>query len=225
MRNTLQAVLVTLIATTVFASVALECAPGDFPEGEPICHDDYVDQFNSGCGGEPPVFQPIACGTTICGTSGTFLRGDLDARDTDWFELAHEGGGLTLTATAEFPIRIMLLDAGSGDCSDYVILDWDDADPDEPASIHHAPAPAGLYWLWIAPAEFTGWPCGGLYRVTVTCAPSCPADLDGDETVDVTDLLALLAAWGTVGADLNDDGTTDVGDLLLLLAAWGPCGG
>jgi hypothetical protein len=52
----------------------------------------------------------------------------------------------------------------------------------------------------------------------------CPADLDGNGTVDVSDLLALLANWGGSGdGDLNDDGIVDVEDLLALLGAWGPC--
>jgi hypothetical protein len=53
----------------------------------------------------------------------------------------------------------------------------------------------------------------------------CPADVDGSGTVDVSDLLAVLAAWGgsDPDADLNGDGNVDVTDLLNLLAAWGPC--
>ena len=40
----------------------------------------------------------------------------------------------------------------------------------------------------------------------------------------VSDLLALLTAWGTVPGgppDLGDDGNVGVSDLLLLLAHWG----
>ena len=54
----------------------------------------------------------------------------------------------------------------------------------------------------------------------------CPADTDGSGDVNVTDLLALLAAWGPNPghiADFNDDGNVNVTDLLALLAAWGPC--
>jgi hypothetical protein len=55
--------------------------------------------------------------------------------------------------------------------------------------------------------------------------PPCPADLNGDATVDVTDLLQLLGAWGTSGgpADLDADGVVNVGDLLILLGDWGAC--
>jgi hypothetical protein len=55
---------------------------------------------------------------------------------------------------------------------------------------------------------------------------TCVEDLDGDGAVAVTDLLALLAAWGTDPGgppDFNGDNTVSVVDLLQLLAAWGPC--
>ena len=49
-------------------------------------------------------------------------------------------------------------------------------------------------------------------------------DIDGNGTVDVDDLLALLAAWGPCDKDcpedLDGDGTVNVDDLLTLLAAW-----
>lgn len=51
----------------------------------------------------------------------------------------------------------------------------------------------------------------------------CPADLNGDRTVNTVDLLLLLAAWGTPCGDVDGDGDTDTSDLLALLAAWGAC--
>jgi hypothetical protein len=54
----------------------------------------------------------------------------------------------------------------------------------------------------------------------------CPADINGDGTVDVLDFLAVLASWGPCPgcpADINGDGTVDVVDFLQLLEAWGPC--
>jgi outer membrane protein assembly factor BamB len=56
--------------------------------------------------------------------------------------------------------------------------------------------------------------------------PICLADCSGpgDGMVDVSDLLALLAQWGGVGAcDIDGSGAVDVADLLALLAAWGDC--
>lgn len=57
-------------------------------------------------------------------------------------------------------------------------------------------------------------------------APACPSDFNGDGTVDVADLLILLAAWGACdgcGEDLNGDGVVDVADMLILLSDWGSC--
>jgi hypothetical protein len=55
----------------------------------------------------------------------------------------------------------------------------------------------------------------------------CPADITGDGNVDVHDLLALLAVWGTTNSagDIDGDGIVAVNDLLSLLAAFGPCSG
>ena len=56
--------------------------------------------------------------------------------------------------------------------------------------------------------------------------PTCPADLNNDDVVDVSDLLEVLSEWGACGAcpaDINGDGLVAVGDLLAVLDAWGPC--
>ena len=53
----------------------------------------------------------------------------------------------------------------------------------------------------------------------------CPADVSGDAVVNVTDLLAVIDAWGSadVDADVNSDGIVDVSDLLIVVGSWGPC--
>ena len=59
--------------------------------------------------------------------------------------------------------------------------------------------------------------------------PSCPGDLTGTGSVGVTDLLALLNAWGPCAdpsdcpEDLSGTGSVGVTDLLALLNAWGAC--
>jgi hypothetical protein len=56
--------------------------------------------------------------------------------------------------------------------------------------------------------------------------PVCPADLDGDGTVAIADLLGLLGAWGSQPPgppDLDGDGDVDIVDFLDLLLSWGPC--
>ncbi|MCH7602745.1 MAG: hypothetical protein IIB54_08280, partial [Planctomycetes bacterium] len=63
---------------------------------------------------------------------------------------------------------------------------------------------------------------------TLPSAPECPADINADGSVNVTELLVLLASWGTCPAgecpaDFNTDGFVNVTDLLELLASWGAC--
>ena len=66
----------------------------------------------------------------------------------------------------------------------------------------------------------------GIFVATIQATLNCPADSNDDSVVNVTDLLALLAAWGPNPghpADTNGDDVVNVTDLLALLAAWGPC--
>ncbi|MHC4218550.1 MAG: right-handed parallel beta-helix repeat-containing protein [Planctomycetota bacterium] len=77
---------------------------------------------------------------------------------------------------------------------------------------------------------------GGFCCSTELCVPvpDCSGaaiicGLDGDGEVGVTDVLALLAAWGPCPdcgdcvADLDGDCTVGITDFLILLANWGPC--
>lgn len=71
-----------------------------------------------------------------------------------------------------------------------------------------------------------GHDSGSVYVLDLNCAAPCPQDLDASGAVDVLDLLALLAAWGSDPGgppDFNGDLIVDVLDLLELLSAWGPC--
>ncbi|NNF41819.1 MAG: hypothetical protein HKN62_02015 [Phycisphaerales bacterium] len=55
---------------------------------------------------------------------------------------------------------------------------------------------------------------------------TCPADVDDDDLVGFTDLIALLSDWGACVAcptDVDRDGTVGLSDLLEVLGAWGAC--
>ena len=66
---------------------------------------------------------------------------------------------------------------------------------------------------------------GSTQTVLNTYIQTCQGDIDEDGTVDVADILIVIANWGASGgpADLNNDGTVDVADILILIAAWGDC--
>lgn len=54
----------------------------------------------------------------------------------------------------------------------------------------------------------------------------CAGDVDGDGTVNVDDIVAVILAWGDTGstpADLNGDFVVDMGDLTLVLNYYGQC--
>ena len=57
-----------------------------------------------------------------------------------------------------------------------------------------------------------------------TVEVSVLGDFNGDETVDILDLLQLLKAWGPCEEcpeDLDNDGVVGILDLLALLGNWG----
>lgn len=73
---------------------------------------------------------------------------------------------------------------------------------------------------------YGAWVNGGGNVFDVGCDDeTCSADVSGDSYVNVTDLLAVIDAWGSSGgdADINDDGSVNVGDLLEVVGNWGPC--
>lgn len=59
----------------------------------------------------------------------------------------------------------------------------------------------------------------------------CPSDINGDGVTNVSDLLAVINAWGpcaapcppTCAADVTQDCVVNVSDLLAVINGWGPC--
>lgn len=70
-----------------------------------------------------------------------------------------------------------------------------------------------------------GPPASSFRWITRFTPPPCPADLDGNGTVNGSDLAVLLGAWGgpSAVADLNSDGVVNASDLAVMLGSWGPC--
>jgi len=61
---------------------------------------------------------------------------------------------------------------------------------------------------------------GDILGLTTRYGSTLTGDINGDGSVDSTDLAILLAAWGGSEVDFNDDGICDSADLAILLAAW-----
>lgn len=81
--------------------------------------------------------------------------------------------------------------------------------------------------------ELDTWGSNGTLTVdnlSFAAATPCPGDVNGDNTVNITDLGVLLSNFGLMGGatfsqgDLNGDGNVNITDLGILLAAFGtPC--
>ena len=165
----------------------VECPPGADLEGEPVCYNGYDDQYNSGCGGTPPVFSPITFGTPVCGTSGNYIFEDMALRDSDWFEFE-----LTETLTvdcrlfSEFPAQLLLIDSMGGDCNSIEILESASGYICEEIGIQWM-LTSGLYWIWVGPSDFWGTECGEAYLLTLNYALPPISDLaiecDGEQVL------------------------------------------
>jgi hypothetical protein len=150
------------------AGCSIVCPPGATMENEPDCGLP-TDTVNGGCNSSPPVFSPISCGQTYCSTAD--YNGVI--RDTDWYEITvTEDTVFTWTVEAEFPVQVGILDAGSGNCMDWTILDEQYANECEEISITTDCLPPGTYWFFAAPqfAAVAFSDCND-YVATLTCKP------------------------------------------------------
>ncbi len=210
-----------------------ECSGSATPEPETIDCDSRV---NDGCNLFEVAFTPVACNETICGTAWTRFN-----RNTDWYEIIiDEPADLAWNVRAEFPAELFIV---SGACDDeYVIVASAFSAPCALGTVRLAVEP-GTYYLYVAPGlETAGMdqgigctnkgevlgegPYGHRYFATATCGSGCAADVSGNGSVGIEDLLILLSAWGTDPGgppDLDGDGIVGINDFVILLATWGPC--
>ena len=150
-----------------YLQCALQCPPGALQEGEPDCYDGYGDNYNGGCNSDPYVFSVLepSCQTiTLCGTSGVY--DNYYYRDTDWFQIEPvEQTDLTFCCTAEFPLQILVVDGNAG-CGGSYIMASAYASECQQACIQIT-LPAGTYWLWVGPSDWSAIPCGSDYVMTL----------------------------------------------------------
>ena len=74
----------------------------------------------------------------------------------------------------------------------------------------------------LAPVGLRGEQSAVLIRSSSSVVP-CEGDANGDQVVDVNDILLVIGAWGTPDGDVNGDGDTNVDDLLLCISSFGSC--
>jgi hypothetical protein len=156
----------------------LECPVGGIDEGEPTgC--DVPDITNGGCVKNPanPVFSPINCGETICGTMGTFGPDVVKEIDVDIYELVLDQNKIVnFFVGAEFPVSFGFLGTdppGSGNCDDWTglyhpayyndIPCW----PDYGFQVSLEP---GTHWFYVKPLSTSLIiPCDANYVASIEC--------------------------------------------------------
>ncbi len=211
----------------------LPCPAASVPEGEPVCFDNYVDTFNSGCdGGDQNLtqsqgqnFSPIGLCETICGTSGVFLEQSEFTGDFDWYEINLDAPTqLTWRVEAEFPVQTGIINGNFG-CEGAPVLSSAVGDPCEVIEIFE-PLQPGRYWLVVGPFGANDLAfCGARYTVRATSSVSCPGDGDGDGDIDLDDYAAFRdcvsgPAGGIAGGCQPFDGDDDLDVDLIDFGLW-----
>lgn len=205
------------------------CTDGATQEGESNCGlgenglpHDFV---NGGCNSQVPVFMSMTDGETICGSTAS--NPFTGARDTDWYQLVlTERRIVTWLVNAEFRTQFGIVDnSGVADCEAVsCFLKFTESAACQ-ASHVSAMLDQGTWWFFVAPFFQDEGACESDYTATIITI--LPADLNGDGTVNTSDLLILLGSWGPCpdqpnlcAPDLDGDGEVDVNDLAILLNSW-----
>jgi hypothetical protein len=203
----------------------VECPPEGVPEGEPPCGPDYIDNFNGGCNSNPPVFQPIACGDTICGESGVYAVGEEYHRDTDWYTFTIDEYSLVeWEAYGEAPMVVALIDPVSSDCQDFEILVSNTSQYCSAAYVQKTLAP-GTYWAFVSVDTFSpAFPCDIPYVATLACSAAEPESCHPDTVFGqpyVGETVYTVSDHGRDPDSLSADDFYGLTDPLISVEWWG----
>ncbi len=162
----------------------LNCPKGSTDENEPDCGIP-VDFVNGGCNSVPPIFSPIECNQTYCGTGGN--NGSF--RDTDWYSITvTDPIQLTWTVSARFDALIGLVENNGIDSCDGVgffrFFAFTGGDCAEASVV--ADLTPGTYWWFVATSNFGGIPCGAEYVATLSgdCGGGADCNKNGIDDAD-----------------------------------------
>jgi hypothetical protein len=199
-----------VIAVGSTCACVVSCPPGSIAEGEPACGTNYVDTFNGGCNssGYSQLSPQSGGAVTVCGKSGTYQVSGIDSRDTDWYRACSQGGLVTATCRAEFPLQLILI--YNVDCNNlqYVVST---AAACTPTSVSWT-VPAGTtFGIWVGPSMYTGVPCESDYVLEVTGIISCTGAccLNDGSCITTTQANCIQAiGCGRPGAGFQGNGTT-----------------
>lgn len=205
-----------------------DCRPFYSPDGETI----WFDRRTSSASYSHQLFRMDSDGSNIeqCTSGGpsedttTFCGGP----SPDGSMLTYSRGHSIWVAEAICPVEGILLFEGNYPTSVYELPSWS---PDGQWIVFDYKAPGGDENIYICRTDGSD-----LTQLTFDAGSdqtarwgvsdaSCPADLNDDGKVDISDIVIVLDHWGQnyVPADINGDGVVNIDDLFAVLAAWGPC--
>jgi len=152
-----------------FEECILNCPADAVAEGEPPLVDDYVDNYNGGCGSHEPGGDPyqdidwinMEAGSPynghawMCAISGWYTSSGGASRDTDWFRVyALETGMMEVTAESELPLYLFKL--APTDCNEVGVELMAETFCDVPATLSFPVTTGEEIWLWTGPTTFEG---------------------------------------------------------------------
>lgn len=180
------------------------CPPGGVFEDEPQCSDEYVDEVNGGCNSSPPAFGALSCGDTVCGSSGTFLVGQENMRDTDWYEIVlAERSLLTWSVLSEFDPQLAVIRPGDADpCTDYETLVSEVGSACDIVTASSICLDPGTYWLFVSVIGTAA--CGADYVAWLDCETCPPCIVDGQRTISCSVTEHLVGNTSGAGDDCPD---------------------
>ena len=151
---------VVFSGNVTFTTHCIECTSDLTAESE-ACGED----LNGGCNATPPVYEPLTCGETVCGTTTL----NPSTRDTDWFALNVTADGVyTVELLAEFNGSIFFVDVA--DCASAFVVSQANFTANQNFTLATSLAP-GTYAVVLVPVF--GQPditCDGFNRYTLTLA-------------------------------------------------------
>ena len=184
----------------------------------------YDDFVNGGCYADEPRFISIEFGQTICGTTAMNTTTGVRDTDWYELVLTEETEIVWLIS-AEFRSLTGIVDTGGvPDCAAaHCFVTYAEADGCYPFW-HNARLPTGTWWFFIAPMFQDEVACEFQYTSKVVVRGLSDVNGDGVvNTYDLQSLIHAwgpVYPWSNPAADLDGDATVGILDLLLLLEYW-----
>ena len=174
------------------------CGITECPVGANIEAELCLEDLNGGCNMPTPVYEAIACGETVCGTSYSTAA----TRDTDWYTFTlTQPSTVTWSVDADFPSLVGFVDPSAG-CGAPVFFNLSQNTGECTNAVSVQNLAAGTWWLFVANSDFDdAYNCTSgktKYVGTLTCTPLTVAA--NDECSGAISLVQDLVCTPTAGS-------------------------